>query len=118
MLGASRRNRRNWATVTSLLAIANVPRALFNRRYGQAFVSSSLTIASLVFLLAMALFPNVVPASNDPALSLTIYNASSSPKTLRLGLWFVGIGLPFVLGYTGLVYWTFRGKVELGDSSY
>jgi len=28
------------------------------------------------------------------------------------------IGMPFVLSYTVVVYWTFRGRVELGEHSY
>jgi cytochrome d ubiquinol oxidase subunit II len=28
------------------------------------------------------------------------------------------IGMPFVLAYTGAVYWTFRGKVKLEKHSY
>jgi cytochrome d ubiquinol oxidase subunit II len=28
------------------------------------------------------------------------------------------IGMPFVLAYTGIIYWTFRGKVRLGEGSY
>ena len=110
-----------WAAivvVVNVLAIANIPRALFARKYSQAFISSSLTIAAMVCLLALALFPNVVTASNDSAHSLTIYNASSSRTTLVIGLIIAGTGLPFVLAYTGIVYWTFRGKVRLGETSY
>jgi cytochrome bd ubiquinol oxidase subunit II len=110
-----------WAgavVVVNVLAIAYVPRALFLRRYGRAFLASTVTIACMVFLFAMAVFPNVVPARNDPALSWTIYNAASSPKTLGIGLLIAGIGMPFVLAYTGIVYWTFRGKVRLDPSSY
>jgi cytochrome d ubiquinol oxidase subunit II len=104
--------------IINVLAIANLPRALFTRRYGQAFISSTATIAAMVFLLAMAVYPNIVPASNDPAHSLTMYNAASSQKTLGIGLLIVAIGLPFVLAYTGMVYWTFRGKVRLSEESY
>lgn len=106
------------AVVLNVLAVANVPRAIYAGRYGQAFLSSSLTIVAMVFLFGMAQFPNLVTASNDPSLSLTLYNAASSVKTLGIGLLFVAIGMPFVLAYTGVVYWTFRGKVELGDHSY
>jgi cytochrome d ubiquinol oxidase subunit II len=106
------------AVVVNVLAIAYIPRALFLRRYGRAFLASTVTIACMVFLFAMAVFPNVVPARNDPALSWTIYNAASSPTTLAIGLLFAGIGMPFVLAYTGIVYWTFRGKVRLDASSY
>lgn len=104
--------------VVSVLAIANIPRALFTRKYGQAFVSSTLTIVTLVALFAVALFPDIVPASNAAANSWTMYTASSSQKTLGIGLIIVAIGFPFVLAYTAAIYWTFRGKVMLGDSSY
>lgn len=110
-----------WAAlvvVVNVLAIANIPRAMFARRYGQAFLSSTVTIVAMVFLFALAVYPNVLPASNDPAHSLTMYNAASSPMTLRIGLLIVAIGLPFVLAYTGVIYWTFRGKVMLGENSY
>lgn len=110
-----------WAAavvVLNVLAIANVPRALFAGRYAQAFLSTSLTIACMVFLFGMAMFPHLVVASNDPSLSLTIYNAASSAKTLRIGLIIAAIGMPFVLAYTAVIYWTFRGKVILSDHSY
>jgi len=104
--------------VVSVLAIANIPRTLFAGKYGQAFLSSSLTIATLVLLFAVAVFPNIVTAKNNPAHSLTMYNAASSPKTLGIGLLIVVIGLPFVLTYTAVIYWTFRGKVVVGKDSY
>lgn len=28
------------------------------------------------------------------------------------------IGMPCVIAYTTVIYWTFRGKVELNDHSY
>ena len=106
------------AVLVSILAIANIPRTLFARKFGQAFLSSTLTVATLVFLFAVAVFPNIVTASNDPAHSWTMYNAASSEKTLGIGLLIVIIGLPFILTYTAVIYWTFRGKVVLGENSY
>jgi cytochrome d ubiquinol oxidase subunit II len=29
-----------------------------------------------------------------------------------------GIGMPFVLAYTGIIYWTFRGKVKMEERGY
>jgi cytochrome d ubiquinol oxidase subunit II len=66
----------------------------------------------------MAIFPDLVPSSVDPAYSLDIYNAASSEKTLGLMAIIAAIGMPIVLTYTSIVYWTFRGKVELGSFSY
>jgi cytochrome d ubiquinol oxidase subunit II len=28
------------------------------------------------------------------------------------------VGMPFVLAYTSIIYWTFRGRVELDEHSY
>jgi cytochrome d ubiquinol oxidase subunit II len=104
--------------VLNVLAVANIPRSVYRNKPVQAFVSSSLTIVCLVTLFSIALWPNLVTASNNPAYSLTVYNAASSPGTLWLMLAIVLIGMPFVLSYTVAVYWTFRGRVELGEHSY
>jgi len=106
--------------VLNVLAIANIPRAIYRERPAYAFASSCATIGALVFLLGCALFPNLVTASNDPALSLTLFpgSAASSRKTLQIMLIIAACGMPFVLAYTAVIYWTFRGKVEIGEHSY
>jgi cytochrome d ubiquinol oxidase subunit II len=110
-----------WAAVgvlINVLALANIPRCIQTGRRFQAFLSSAVTILALVFLLSMALWPNLVTASNDPSLSLTLHRAASSPQTLRTMLIIAAIGIPFVLVYTAAVYWTFRGRVELDEHGY
>lgn len=110
-----------WAVVVvvlNMLAIANIPRAMYLRRPGYAFVSSCATIAAFVFLFGIALYPNLVTSNPAPENSLTIWNAASSTKTLGLMAIIALIGMPFVLMYTGIVYWTFRGKVKLDPHSY
>lgn len=107
-----------WIVVLlNVLAIANIPRAIHSGRAFYAFVSSSCTIAALVFLFGMALFPNLV-VSSTAAPSLTIRNAASSEETLSLMAIIAAIGMPFVATYTGIVYWVFRGKVKLDGHSY
>lgn len=101
-----------------ILAIANVPRSLYEKKAGQAFASSAVVIACFVGLLAVTVHPNLVPASNDPAYSVTIYSAASSKKTLEIMLTIAAIGMPLVITYTSVVYWTFRGKVRLDEHSY
>ena len=108
-----------WAVVgASILAIGNVPRAVFLGRPLLAFASSAVTIGTLLVLVGIALFPNLVTSSPEPAHSLTIYNAASSPKTLGIMALIAAIGLPFVFAYTAVIYWTFRGKVRLSDHGY
>lgn len=102
----------------NILAIANIPRAIAKEKPFYAFFSSCCTIAALVFLFSAAIFPDLLPAVNNTAFSITIYNAASSVLTQKIGLIIVAIGMPMVLSYTILIYWTFRGKVTLTDSSY
>ena len=101
--------------VLNVLAVANIPRAAFNHRMGWAFLSSCTMIACQVVLVGVALYPNLVTASNAGAAgvqSLTIHNAASSERTLGIMAIIALIGVPLVLTYTGIVYWTFRGKAH------
>ena len=108
-----------WTVVVlNVLAIANIPRAIHQDRPLYAFISSGATIAALTFLFGTALFPNLIVSSTDPAYSLTIYNAASSAKTLAIMRNIAFAGMPFVLAYTAIIYWVFRGKVNLGKFSY
>jgi cytochrome d ubiquinol oxidase subunit II len=110
-----------WAwvvVVLNVLAVANIPRAIHLGRPFYAFISSCCTIAALIFLFGIALFPNLIVSSMDPAYSLTIYNSASSHKTLQIMQIIAFLGMPFVLAYTTIIYWVFRGKVKLGEFSY
>jgi len=102
----------------NIVAIVNILRAIRQRRPFYAFLSSCLVIAALVILFSANLFPNLVPAANNAAHHITIFNGASSQLTLTIGLIIVAIGMPLVLTYTSLIYWTFRGKVTLGPDSY
>ncbi|RYE80758.1 MAG: cytochrome d ubiquinol oxidase subunit II [Myxococcales bacterium] len=104
--------------VLNVLAVANIPRALHQGRPLYALISSGATIAALTFLFGMALYPNLLDSSLGAQHNLTIYNAASSRSTLQIMRLIALIGMPFVLAYTGLVYWVFRGKVKLDDHSY
>lgn len=109
----------SWTIVVlTILAFANIPRAIFLGRPFYAFLSSSLTIAALVFLFSFTLYPNLVVSSISPEYSLTVFNASSSTKTLTIMGIIALIGMPFVLAYTAAIYWAFRGKVKISEHSY
>lgn len=108
-----------WGVVfLSVLAIGDIPRAVFGDRPREAFVASSVLIVMLAGLVGIALHPNLLVSSLDAANHLTIHNAASSPKTLGIMALIAALGMPFVIAYTAVVYWTFRGKVKVGEHSY
>jgi cytochrome d ubiquinol oxidase subunit II len=100
--------------IANLLAIGLTAWSLRRRYWGRAFLASTATISAFVLLLGLALFPNLVASRPTPENSLTIYNAASSQTTLQIMLIIALIGMPFVITYTGLIYWIFRGKVVVG----
>lgn len=84
----------------------------------KAFLSSVLSIAGLMAMSGAALFPNIVPALNNPRLSLTIMNSSSTELTLKTILIITILGIPLVIGYTIWLYRTFGGKVKIIKDVY
>ena len=102
----------------NVLAVANIPRAIHLSRPFYAFISSCCSIAAFVFLFGVALYPDLLVSSTNPAWSLHIHNAASSHKTLQIMQIIAFCGMPFVLAYTAVIYWVFRGKVEIGKFSY
>jgi cytochrome d ubiquinol oxidase subunit II len=95
------------AVVTILVSyVANI-----RGREGIAFGFMAATIALTVASLFAALFPNVLPATNDPANTMTIANASSGHYTLEVMSWISLIFVPLILGYQGFTYWIFRKRV-------
>jgi cytochrome d ubiquinol oxidase subunit II len=78
-----------------------------------AFISSAAYITGMLGGAAFAMYPYLLPASSDPAYSLTIHNAKTGAYSLSVGLvwWLVGIGL--AIGYFTFLYRSFRGKVTL-----
>jgi cytochrome d ubiquinol oxidase subunit II len=104
------------AYVAGLVVLATwylTKRASQQGKDGQAFLMSSLTFLGLWGIVGAIHYPNLVLASNDPGLSLTITNTSSSQLTLTVMLIIALVGMPFVIGYTIYAYKVFKGKVKL-----
>ncbi len=71
----------------------------------KSWFASSAAIVFTAFFGIAGLFPNLFPSSIDPAASLTIYNSSSSPLTLKIMTVVALVFVPIVIGYQ---YWTYR----------
>ncbi len=104
--------------VINVLAIANIFRELRRGRDLRAFLSSALSMAALMAIFGIGLFPNLVLSRPEVANSLTVFNSASSPKTLGIMLIMAAVGLPLVIAYTTVIYRVFRGKVTLDSHSY
>ncbi|OBK46602.1 cytochrome d ubiquinol oxidase subunit II [Mycobacterium gordonae] len=79
---------------------------------GWAFLCALLVVASVVVLLFGALFPNLVPSTLDSQWNVTIYNASSTPYTLKIMTWVAAIMTPLTVVYQGWTYWVFRQRIS------
>lgn len=90
------------AAAAALIGVVFLTRA---EREGWAFVLTCVAVIATVVLLFASLFPNVMPSTLDPAYSLTIENASSSPYTLKVMTWAAAFMTPVVIIYQGWTYW-------------
>ena len=84
----------------------------------QAFLSSCIYITGMLVGAVFALYPLVLPASTDPAYSLTIYNSAAGHHGLMVGLVWWTLGTILTAGYLIYVYRTYRGKVQLEGGGY
>lgn len=99
------------ALVVAVVALVGAVVAIRAGREGWSFALSGLTIVAAVAMLFLTLFPDVMPSSLNPAWSLTVTNASSTPYTLKIMTWCAGIATPVVLLYQGWTYWVFRKRI-------
>ncbi len=79
---------------------------------GWAFVCTMTVVAAVVVLLFGSLYPNLVPSTLNPEWSLTIYNASSTPYTLKIMTWAALVFAPLAMVYQGWTYWVFRQRIS------
>jgi cytochrome d ubiquinol oxidase subunit II len=104
------------ALLAAAAAVALILSFLANLRgaEGWSFSFMAVTIGLAVLTLFASLFPDVMPASNNAANSLTIENASSTPYTLQVMSWTALFAMPVILLYQGWTYWIFRKRVTRG----
>ncbi|URN12694.1 cytochrome d ubiquinol oxidase subunit II [Streptomyces radiopugnans] len=114
-LGWTQLDRGDTVTLAALavaaLALLAAVRAIAAGREGWSFTLSGVTVVAAVAMLFLALYPNVMPSTLDPAWSLTVTNSASSPYTLTIMTWLAALATPLVLLYQGWTYWVFRKRI-------
>jgi cytochrome d ubiquinol oxidase subunit II len=103
-----------WLAPIGGIAAALLTHQLLRRgRPGSALVASGVAQGATILTAGIALFPFLMPSSTNPGDSLTVWDASSSAKTLFIMLIAVVVFLPIVLAYTTWVYRVLRGQISL-----
>jgi len=97
----------------ALLGAAGTWLLLRRRWHAAAFLTSSLAQAGTILTAGIGLFPFLMPSSTRPEHGLTVWDASSSARTLFVMLVAVIIFLPIVLLYTAWVFRVLKGRITL-----
>ncbi|CAM4067230.1 Cytochrome d ubiquinol oxidase subunit 2 [Mycobacterium basiliense] len=79
---------------------------------GWSFVCVALVVAAVVVLVFGVLYPNLVPSTLNERWNLTIYNASSTPYTLKIMTWVTALFAPLTVVYQAWTYWVFRQRIS------
>ncbi len=101
-----------------LIAFAGLVAMRFRARDLDRFLASCTYLAGLLASAAAGLFPYVLPSNRDPALGLTIRNASAPLEGLTIGLLWWTPGIMLVIGYFVFTYRNFAGKVTEGGEGH
>ena len=103
-----------WMMIAPALGFGGAALALFGIRRGSegaAFAGSSASALGIIATVGLSMFPFILPSSIDPHSSLTVWNASSSAKTLGIMLFVTVVLLPIVVAYTAWAYKVMVGRV-------
>ena len=106
--------------LVALAAVALVTSVLLQmkKKLGYAFIANALVIVLVTIAVFAGMFPRVLISTLDPAWSLTIYNASSTPYTLKIMSIIALTLVPVVLVYQSWNYWIFRKRITSDDVEY
>ncbi len=80
-----------------------------------AFLFSSLTLACIILTAGIAMFPFIMPSSTMLNASLTMWDATSSQRTLNLMTYVAIVFVPIILAYTSWCYWKMFGRITRED---
>lgn len=105
-----------WMLAAPAAGFVGIVLALFagKRKYEHiAFISSGTAIAGIILTAGFSMFPFVMPSSTAPNSSLTLWDATSSYKTMGIMFLVTIVFLPLIMLYTSWVFRVMRGKVTV-----
>lgn len=94
-------------------ALVSIKLFIARGKFLAAFAASSVTVLLTVATGVIGLYPNLIPSSLDPQFSLTIFNSSSSPYTLKIMTVVAFIFVPMVIAYQIWVYRLLRAPISV-----
>ncbi|MBH0071535.1 cytochrome d ubiquinol oxidase subunit II [Pseudoalteromonas sp. NZS127] len=100
-------SERPWTMTFPILAFAMALSALLFSKLNKpalGLASTSLMLIGIIMTAGVSLFPFIMPSSNNPNISLTIWDAVSSHMTLNVMFVAVVIFVPIILSYTTWCY--------------
>ena len=109
---------RPWIVVAPAMGFAGIALAVLGMRAGRevsTLLFSKLGVTGIIASVGLTMFPFILPSTVDPNSSLTIWDASSSHRTLFIMLVVTAIFMPLILAYTAWVYKVLWGKVSAAD---
>jgi cytochrome d ubiquinol oxidase subunit II len=95
-----------------LAPLAAVALAIVKARWLMAWTASAAGVLLITLSLFLAMFPDLVRSSLDPAFSMTTANSASSPLTLKIMLGVVLCTVPVVIVYQAWSYRLFKGNLS------
>lgn len=105
-----------WMLAAPVAGFGGIALALWTGRSGRqglAFFFSALALGGIILTAGFSMFPFIMPSSTNPDSSLTLWDATSSHKTLGIMFIVTAVLLPLILLYTSWVYRVMRGKITL-----
>lgn len=100
-------SERPWTITFPILGFAMALSALLFSKLNKpalGLISTSFMLIGVIMTAGVSLFPFIMPSVNNPDISLTIWDAVSSHKTLNIMFVAVVIFIPLILAYTTWCY--------------
>jgi len=87
-------------------------------QFWKAWFASAATIVSCTLFGVIGLFPRLLPSSLNPEYSVTAFNSSSSPLTLKIMLGVALTFVPIIILYQAWAHYLFKEKLDEKDVAF